>query len=790
MPKHGSRNVLTVFIGSPGDVAKEREIAREVADEANKILRGIGWEIDLRGWEDTLPGHGRPQEIINTDVRECHLFLGLLHARWGTPTGTHSSGFEEEFRLAMALRKEFRLPEIWLFFKRVSEEQLGDPGDQLSKVLAFRKEIEQGREILFKDIKSSGEWRSLQLSMLLQYVLKQNHDLQTSSDFTHAAQTMEESGGGVAAPCEPMDSSKVPPQLSEALVLAEKGVDEELSEFQAARIHLYSTAALARYHQVPLGVHETNLLYRHRTILDALQSELQLLFSTVVGDPGNVIPGWYWLSKNSLAATTRMLFSLALFAQSEEVRTRATTLLADAEISPTTEDLPREGLVERLLKDSSEQSRLAKIEYIASVGVRGDLPALDRVAEKATGTVRAKAEQARTRILIREDPARIVAELLEKRHVFTTEVKEELEHVAKRIPSQTLEAVTHSEDASVRLFAIQQLATRREISETLARTLVTDSSKEIKTVGVKELLNAGKWTESDEMDIGVRLTLRTLIVKRMAKAPMESLKNKIGWFSVSGTEAYEALAIFHFDAFAEQVRRDLSDGFETLRQEGIKQVRSWAPKAEEYLKEIEYFESYAREVFTAAALGALAKFGEPRDVVFARRYLDIDQTEVRRVAIKLLERFGDESDCSRLIDLAKNQWSTRQEATRAALTISSRSSSVLRTLFDSGEPSLVAIALTTLMKEDLPTFLPDLRSLSLHDSNSVRISAVACLQRLAIQKDLEQFLEWYLTERPYYYDVVCWLDRVLFAPEPLRRAFERTLQTPYDADFDSVLETD
>ena len=100
MNSHATRKVVTVFIGSPGDVQKERQIARQVVDKINRIIRDVGWEIELRGWEDTLPGHGRPQDIINADVRECHLFIGLLHARWGMPTGKHSSGFEEEFRLA------------------------------------------------------------------------------------------------------------------------------------------------------------------------------------------------------------------------------------------------------------------------------------------------------------------------------------------------------------------------------------------------------------------------------------------------------------------------------------------------------------------------------------------------------------------------------------------------------------------------------------------------------------------------------------------------------------------
>jgi hypothetical protein len=53
--------------------------------------------------------------------------------------------------------------------------------------------------------------------------------------------------------------------------------------------------------------------------------------------------------------------------------------------------------------------------------------------------------------------------------------------------------------------------------------------------------------------------------------------------------------------------------------------------------------------------------------------------------------------------------------------------------------------------------------------------AVACLRRLVAQEYLQKFLEWYITNRLYYYDVVCWLDRLLYAQEPLRQTFERKL---------------
>ena len=43
---------------------------------------------------------GRPQGIINKQIGEYDIFIGMMWKRFGTPTGKAGSGTEEEFRLA------------------------------------------------------------------------------------------------------------------------------------------------------------------------------------------------------------------------------------------------------------------------------------------------------------------------------------------------------------------------------------------------------------------------------------------------------------------------------------------------------------------------------------------------------------------------------------------------------------------------------------------------------------------------------------------------------------------
>lgn len=151
---------IRIFIASPGDLAEERVRFRQAIDEVNRVKAlPLGVQLIPMGWEDALPRKGRPQGLINADVESCDLFVLLLWKRWGTPSGEYGSGTEEEFELARRTSDTGNgKPEIWLYFKKVPDEMLADPGSQLGQVLAFRRKIESERAFLFRTYESVESW--------------------------------------------------------------------------------------------------------------------------------------------------------------------------------------------------------------------------------------------------------------------------------------------------------------------------------------------------------------------------------------------------------------------------------------------------------------------------------------------------------------------------------------------------------------------------------------------------------------------------------------------------------
>ncbi|WP_223452733.1 MULTISPECIES: DUF4062 domain-containing protein [unclassified Pseudomonas] len=95
-----SAETFNVMIASPGDVASERAIVRDVVYEWNAVnssarkivLLPIGWE------SHSSPEMGAPpQAIINKQIVEnCDLLIGVFWTRIGTATDGYASGTVEE----------------------------------------------------------------------------------------------------------------------------------------------------------------------------------------------------------------------------------------------------------------------------------------------------------------------------------------------------------------------------------------------------------------------------------------------------------------------------------------------------------------------------------------------------------------------------------------------------------------------------------------------------------------------------------------------------------------------
>lgn len=161
-----------VFIASPGGLEDVRkQFCQTLRDWNHEHSLERGFSFHPIGWEDTLPGMGRPQSLINKDLSKCDYLVLVLWDRWGTPPGGDdewTSGTEEEFELARAAipNAQQSMREIVVLFKGLDARRQTDPGPQLRKVLEFKKKLEDERSLLYGTFDTVGEFEVALLKQL------------------------------------------------------------------------------------------------------------------------------------------------------------------------------------------------------------------------------------------------------------------------------------------------------------------------------------------------------------------------------------------------------------------------------------------------------------------------------------------------------------------------------------------------------------------------------------------------------------------------------------------------
>jgi hypothetical protein len=158
------------MIASPGDVATERQLIRDVIHEWNAINAGANRLVLMPvGWEShASPRMGvRAQTIINDQVlKTCDLLVAVFWTRLGSPTGESPSGTVEEIREHVQAGKPAM---IYFSQQPVRPDSVDD--SQYRALIEFRSECRA--EGLIEVYESLSEFREKFSRHLAQTVLRE-----------------------------------------------------------------------------------------------------------------------------------------------------------------------------------------------------------------------------------------------------------------------------------------------------------------------------------------------------------------------------------------------------------------------------------------------------------------------------------------------------------------------------------------------------------------------------------------------------------------------------------------
>ncbi len=144
--------VISVFIASPNDVERERNILKAQIQKWNDInSSNTHYVILAKGWENVYPADGHPQEVIQEQAAdECDVVIGIFWSKIGSPTQKYPSGTIHEIEEARKNNKK-----VMLFFCTRDIPQNHDRC-QFDRLQEYKKTLQEN--ILYKEYNTEEEF--------------------------------------------------------------------------------------------------------------------------------------------------------------------------------------------------------------------------------------------------------------------------------------------------------------------------------------------------------------------------------------------------------------------------------------------------------------------------------------------------------------------------------------------------------------------------------------------------------------------------------------------------------
>jgi hypothetical protein len=601
-----TRKIIRVFLASPGDLGDERSIAKNVVDEFNNMLADtFGYQVELMGWEDTVSAYGRPQAVINQDLERCELFIGMMWMRWGTPPdkeGKYTSGFEEEFELSIARRKKTNKPEITMFFKDIEEGRLEDPGQDLNKVIEFKKNIESKKELLFSPFKDTNDFEKKFRRRITKYI---------SGLFEVDKKVGEEGSAKLKKPVQSdiQSSSKktsanpLSPEGHKFLqtFLAKTDIADNadaITSLEVARFRLLANTISKPGNQEPfLGVHDANIIYSNKNDVVFGKKEIfRLVDCGLKNIKYSNVPLWYWYSLQEKVLKDAFVFkSLGFSEENKCIGALEAMMLVGAKL-PVEKNMGRPFFINGWFSDDTPNNvKLSALSYLKHHGLYEDLPLIQAEFDRSNSQTAKSSIEAILSIQLRSN----------RKKAVETALKTQFETIDNKLIKQVISGeLSVDEDllrlglkhrnAEVRLACVNKLKNDDKLTLNDAKTLAEDDVASIRNAALHTLLLQNQlFTDEEVKNILVKpdgqkaagiLSSATshardkegekhysnYLSRKLYEIDEKSLAEKIKSSPFYDTLPYFVLCERYFEKYSGQLRKNVDDLFESFFDKGVK----------------------------------------------------------------------------------------------------------------------------------------------------------------------------------------------------------------------------
>ncbi|MCC3303710.1 DUF4062 domain-containing protein [Sneathiella sp. HT1-7] len=802
------RRVLKVFLGSPGDLQKERERARSIVEEENKNhAYNHGYQIELVGWEDTVAQARRAQATINRELDQCEYFIGMMWQKWGTAPGgeghPYTSGFEEEFRRSMDRKRATEKPEIALLFKKPTEELLADPGPEITKVLKFKKEIVDAKELTFQEFDKLDEFAT-KFRAIISLILNMQLDASKAEDIVSEESIKETSNDGSQKDIAPSTTSLFDP--SSIHFIESLFENSEIDATSIARFRLIANSMhKSGNDDISLGVHDSNLIYRNKDAITLESRETKFLIKTGVSNfQSEVVPIWYWLFSTTESPQYEITFRTLYGSNRHRENALKILRLCSWDIADISELFTRKSIIEIWLNNNtSNDLRLAAFSYLQECGREEDLPQISSFHDSSETNISIAAVSATIGILskfsisealefiaTREDadisPA-IAQKLLSKpsmiettllKNCLSNQSTEFLILVAKELNKREklslddAKLLGESGNAQVRLISTQTFQRHRdEFSLSDAKKILVKPTKN------RTLIS---WFSTTSIDHDGEAVYDSYEIAVFCELPVEELRQKVKSASIYNSNALKAYYTRYFSSARSEMINNLEDKFVSYFEDKREKI------SEPNVPPTDSLTNFLRLSMLKSVLDILCEKGGVKDLQLARNLIDESEIQLSNTIASFLAKHGSWEDAERIAKLTNdasfsggllpspNKMNDYKEIATALLKLGGERIADLFALDISSSVKKWMIHLLSKPKFisfDDKQICQMLRNESEYIRQAVAFKSILCLTKSRLEKILYLY---YKGEDSHYYNAIFWLDLGISTPSKLAKSIARS----------------
>ncbi|WP_127523937.1 DUF4062 domain-containing protein [Mesorhizobium sp. Z1-4] len=797
------QKVIRVFIASPGGLGDEREAVRVAIDDVNRQNSAYwGIRFEAVGWEETIGGNRRAQSLINKDLESCDYFFGILYDRWGSPPqgdgeGTEfTSGFDEEYHIAESLHKKGEMNDLFLFFKAIPEERLRDPGEELKRVLEFRKQRTEARRPLYFEFPDREQFKT----KIRDYLANIGWSLFTE----HSEGDGEQRRPDVQAP--PAQEAKKEGRTratslfggdTEAFLrrlLAMEYKYDAVNPLDVARLRLIA-ASLHRSSNdiVQIGAHDANLLFRARNEISPSNREVEALVNAGLASLGaENIPLWFWVNAGAKAIEPLAPIQDRMFFGRDPGRRYTLRLARYLGLAPPTFDdfITRARVIESWFdEEASPDTRSEAMTYLREMGLDEDCVTLDSIKTTYPKIDSAELDETIIAIRMRESLNVGLDELAVRDPEKVSEpIRMLITGSLVNIETARLTSMLKLKASDIRLLAAEELRRRGGLDADLAEELSGDSSAAIRYEAIIALVDHGKSISTERARSALeskqprrsllsfnrnnkedtlfaqfqRYVLRSYNLKKLLELAEDESPHSADVF-FTACEKYPRQMLT-------ELRTELRSGFRRLFDTKVEKLKQqFGSTSPELISKTVELAPFSCLQHLNEGIGTLALRMNRADIGLMRLVLDSWEITANKPLLKYMGRFGGWEDVGRIKKLKLAGYFSRpsvhedrnaniDDVGRTLRALARRRFTDL--LAEITDPSVKAAVYCSASIQEIAQrsdehLLEDLNSESEKLRKTVALRCVQSISKSRVAKLLKKYID---HESYRYYNVIHWLD--------------------------------